>query len=70
MRHTYASHFLANGSSSFELGRLMGHSNSKVTELYSHMLPGALDASAARVTITPGIGLADAEAEKKWKGIR
>jgi integrase len=70
MRHSYASHFLANGGSLFELGRIMGHSHSKVTELYSHMLPGALDAAAARVTITPGIGPAAAEAEKKWKAGR
>jgi integrase len=38
-RHTFASHFLARKPDLFLLGRILGHSHSRVTELYSHLLP-------------------------------
>jgi integrase len=42
-RHTYASYFLANEPDLFQLGRVLGHSSSQVTELYSHLLPDHLE---------------------------
>jgi|HubBroStandDraft_1064217.scaffolds.fasta_scaffold06429_4 integrase len=38
-RHTFASHYLAAKPDVFRLGRILGHSHSRVTELYSHLLP-------------------------------
>lgn len=38
-RHTFASMFLARGGSLFELARLLGHSTTRTTELYAHLLP-------------------------------
>jgi integrase len=43
LRHTFASHFLERNPDLFLLARLMGHSHTKVTELYSHLVPGYLD---------------------------
>jgi integrase len=52
-RHTYASHFLANKPDLFALGRVLGHSHSRVTEIYSHLLPGHLDGLRNVVTFEP-----------------
>ncbi len=41
-RHTYASFFLQNRPDLFALGRVLGHSSARVTELYSHLLPDHL----------------------------
>jgi integrase len=38
-RHTFASHFLAVKPDLFLLGRLLGHSHTRVTELYAHLIP-------------------------------
>jgi len=38
-RHTFASHFLASKADLFLLGRLLGHGHTRVTELYSHLIP-------------------------------
>ena len=37
-RHTFASHFLQKKPDLFALGRVLGHSHTRVTELYSHLL--------------------------------
>jgi integrase len=42
LRHTYASLFLQARPDLFALGRVLGHSHSRVTELYSHLLPDHL----------------------------
>lgn len=49
LRHTYASHFLARKPDLFLLGRILGQSQARVTELYSHLLPGAIAAAASVV---------------------
>lgn len=54
-RHTFASHFLANRKTA-DLGLLaevMGHSHTRVTELYSHMLPDHLKRARNAVNIAP-----------------
>lgn len=38
-RHTYASHFLQTLPDLFLLAEILGHSHTRVTELYSHLLP-------------------------------
>lgn len=42
LRHTFASLFLQTKPDLFLLGRILGHSHSRVTELYSHLLPDHL----------------------------
>jgi integrase len=60
LRHTYASHFLERNPNLFLLGRVMGHSNTRVTELYSHLVPGYLDGAKNVVTFqVPGTMAAD-----------
>lgn len=39
-RHTYASHFLQSVPDLFELSAMLGHSHTRTTELYAHLLPG------------------------------
>lgn len=51
LRHTYASHFLHNGGSMATLAKILGHSNERTTELYAHLIPGALKDAAGRVDL-------------------
>lgn len=50
LRHTYASTFLSVKPDLFALGRILGHSHARVTELYSHLLPEHLAATRNVVT--------------------
>jgi integrase len=53
LRHTYASHFLQSVPDLPLLGKVMGHSTQKVTELYAHLLPGHLERARNAVNIGP-----------------
>lgn len=50
LRHTFASMFLAAMPDLFALGRVLGHSHSRVTELYAHLLPDHLASTRGVVT--------------------
>lgn len=52
-RHTFASHFLAARPDLFALGRILGHSHARVTELYAHLLAEHLSATRNVVTFEP-----------------
>lgn len=52
-RHTFASHFLAARPDLFALGRILGHTHARVTELYSHLLAEHLSATRNIVTFEP-----------------
>lgn len=52
-RHTFASHFLANGGNLSDLARILGHSTTKVTDIYSHLVPGHLEKTRNVVNIGP-----------------
>lgn len=54
-RHTFASHFLVVQPDLFLLGKVMGHSHQRVTELYSHMLPDHLARARNAVNIGPAL---------------
>jgi len=45
LRHTYASTFLSVKPDLFALAKVLGHSHSRVTELYAHLLPEHLAAT-------------------------
>jgi hypothetical protein len=52
------------------VARVLGHSHQRVTELYSHLLPGALDRARDAIAFTPDIGSAALEAKRGWKRAR
>jgi integrase len=57
-RHTFASHFLRKRPDLFLLGRVLGHSHSRVTELYGHLLPDHL-AEARNVVQFAAVSVSD-----------
>lgn len=42
LRHSYASFLVNQGRSLYEVQRLLGHADSKTTQRYAHLSPGAL----------------------------
>jgi len=42
LRHTFASHLVQKGVSLYIVAKLMGHSSTRVTEIYSHLVPNEL----------------------------
>jgi len=56
-RHTFASHFLANVPDLFLLAAVLGHSHSRVTELYSHLLPDHLERARNAVVLPTPLNL-------------
>jgi integrase len=67
LRHTYATMFLENGGSITKLAEILGHSDTHVTRLYRHLLPGHLDAERERVSFDPAIGVAEQRARQRWQ---
>lgn len=64
-RHTFASHFLASVPDMFLLARVLGHSDKRVTELYSHLLPGHLERARNAVHLLPTLAATLADEPKK-----
>jgi integrase len=61
-RHTFASEFLAETRDLHLLSEILGHSTTRVTEIYAHLLPGKLDRAKNAVNLSPrtlAITLAD-----------
>jgi integrase len=52
-RHTFASHFLSVTGDLFLLAQILGHSHSRVTELYAHLLPDHLGRARNAVNMAP-----------------
>ncbi len=67
-RHTFASHLLAAKPDLFLLGRILGHSHSRVTELYSHLIPEHL--VAARDVVTFELDLLEPRIPARSGGVR
>lgn len=70
LRHTYASHFLANwvdraGDPMMLLAQVLGHSRAQMTRRYSHFLPGHLDAARGLVNFG-GDTAAQTKARGAW----
>ena len=45
LRHTYATQFVTNGGNLFALQRILGHSNAKITDKYSHFSQALIESS-------------------------
>jgi integrase len=46
LRHTFASHFMMNGGSISQLSLILGHTDQRVTQRYTHFAPNYLDSAA------------------------
>jgi site-specific recombinase XerD len=51
LRHTFASWLVQDGVSLYEVQKLLGHSSSAVTQVYSHLQPEGLHSTVNRITI-------------------
>lgn len=66
-RHTFASLFLQKVPDLFLLAQILGHSSTRVTELYSHLLPGHLERARNAVSISPSTDQRGARVRKRAK---
>lgn len=55
LRHTYATLFLSHGGSPFALQRILGHSNAKITDKYSHFSQQLMEISRNVVQLPDGL---------------
>ncbi len=46
LRHTFASHFMMNGGNIYDLQKILGHTNIKMTQRYAHLAPEHLVGAA------------------------
>ena len=51
LRHTFASWLVQGGATLYEVQKLLGHSSSKVTEVYSHLQPQHLHGTVDKLTL-------------------
>jgi integrase len=50
LRHSFASHYLADGGDLFKLSKILGHSSVRITEkTYAHLMPTAFESDYCRV---------------------
>jgi integrase len=52
LRHTFASWLVQSGATLFEVQKLMGHSSSSVTEVYSHLQPEQMHNTVNRINVS------------------
>jgi integrase len=52
VRHSFASWLVQSGATLYEVQRLLGHSSSKVTEIYSHLQPEQLHSTVNKIQIS------------------
>jgi integrase len=51
LRHTFASWLVQDGCSLYEVQHLLGHSSSKVTEVYAHLQPSEMHSTVNRIEV-------------------
>lgn len=51
LRHTFASWLVQDGCSLYEVQHLLGHSSSKVTEVYAHLQPSEMHGTVNRIEV-------------------
>jgi site-specific recombinase XerD len=57
LRHTFASHLVMKGVDILTVSKLLGHSNTKTTEIYSHIAPEHLQVAVDRVPLPIRVSL-------------
>ena len=67
LRHTYATHLVLKTRDLFLVGRILGHTHTRVTELYADLLPDHLDIARDAIDFAPDVAAAEMEARKKWR---
>lgn len=67
LRHTYASHFLMAEPDMFLLSQVLGHSETRTTKLYAHLLKEHLQRARNKVNLAPGISAAAWRAARVWE---
>ena len=65
LRHSFASMFLRSTRDMFLLAQVLGHSSTRVTALYSHLLPGHLDRARNAVDLGPALTEAPRPSRRK-----
>ncbi|WP_437279310.1 site-specific integrase [Sorangium sp. So ce375] len=65
-RHTFAAHFLKALPDMYLLSQLLGHSETRTSKLYAHLLPEHLERARGAVSLVPSVGAAAAEARRRW----
>jgi len=66
LRHTFAAHFLAACPDMYLLSQILGHSETRTSRIYAHLLPTHLERARNAVNVAPGVGPAAHEAKKRW----
>ncbi|MNT76632.1 Tyrosine recombinase XerD [compost metagenome] len=57
LRHTFATHFMANGGNIITLQRILGHANIQQTMTYAHFAPDYLQDAITFNPLRGGIGI-------------
>lgn len=66
LRHTFAAHFLQACPDIYLLSKILGHSETRTTAIYSHLLPSHLERARNAVNLPAPTGPAMHEAKKRW----
>lgn len=67
-RHTFASHFLTKVPDLRKLAKVLGHSHTRVTEIYAHFMPGYLDETRDAVSIGVSLKALNAASKRRSAG--
>ncbi|WP_437647800.1 tyrosine-type recombinase/integrase [Sorangium sp. So ce362] len=65
-RHTFAAHFLKAVPDMYLLSQILGHSETRTSKLYAHLLPEHLERARGAVSLVPDVGAAEAAARRRW----
>lgn len=68
LRHTFAAHFLHAVPDMYLLSKVLGHSETRTSAIYSHLLPSHMEKARNAVNLSPATGPAKLEARKRWSG--
>jgi integrase len=52
LRHTFASWLVQNGASLYQVQKLLGHSNPRITQVYAHLQPSEMHEIVERLPLT------------------
>jgi integrase len=66
LRHTYASHLVRKTGDLFLVSRILGHSHTRVTEIYAHLLEGAVQEAGKAVSFPAGTTPSVLDARQRW----